>query len=124
MTGEALLAKWLRDLEFRDVRPPSPAPVSIQLQSSSSATNIVSSHTEEKWGETIRNFSIWRSGQQVRNVQVELSAFEEGYMIATAVSTSEEYIAAEGQDEEGSARSTEKFEELDLERDILSIAEG
>ena len=68
MTGEALLAPWLKDLEFRNVQVPSPA-----IQGGN-------------WGQECSADDIWFKGVKVTDVKAELQAFGEEYMIATAVS--------------------------------------
>ncbi|KAI9868883.1 MAG: hypothetical protein M1830_005497 [Pleopsidium flavum] len=110
MTGEALLADWLRNLEIRNVCPPSPLLATNNTQRRGKA-----------WGETIGgDFEIWRGGERIRDVEMEIQAFEEGYMIATAVT-----VAQSTSDDPSSAEEcSEDFEELDLERDILLAAEA
>lgn len=75
MTGEALLADWLRELEFRNVRAPTP-------------TDLVTEENPGQWGETIKDVQVWYKGRQVENVVLEVQAFEQDYIIATAVSMS------------------------------------
>lgn len=102
MTGEALLADWLCDVEFRRVRPPP-----------------LSSHEGEgAWGETTHDFEIWRSGEQVKGVKMELQAFEEGYMIATAATVPHNDVSDKDE------TAFQDFKKLDLERDIYPATEG
>jgi len=105
MTGEALLANWLRDLEFRNVRPPSP----------SRATDNGGAGA---WGETVKGFEIYRRGERVQGVKVELQAFEEGYMIATSVSV----LQYQSVNANIAGKQFENFEQLDLERDVYPAA--
>jgi len=186
MTGEALLAPWLRDLEFRNVRPPAAASSlssSVAVASTVGRTSSVLAVEEEgtregrwggggaggageagleggeerdggggggtgggkeKWGETVdseSSFEIYRFGERMRwddgKVRVELTAWEEGFMIGSAVSVSVSgsgsgsgsaaaaATTAQGEGE-GKAKTIEfgEFEELDLERDVLRIAEA
>ncbi|KAJ4259818.1 hypothetical protein NW762_007750 [Fusarium torreyae] len=58
MTGDALLASWLKDLEMRDFAPPE------DMQKSQ---------------------GVWLKGKQVEGVNVQLVPFLEQYMISTAV---------------------------------------
>ena len=74
MTGEALLASWLKDLEFRNVRVPLPA------------SRRQSEENGEDWGQVSTDIEIWFRGSRVTDVKMELQAYEEDYMIATAVS--------------------------------------
>ncbi|KAI9736987.1 MAG: hypothetical protein M1834_000576 [Cirrosporium novae-zelandiae] len=80
MTGEALLAPWLRELEFRHVRPPHPP----------------SPPTTNPFGETVDDFEIWFKGDRIKNVAMELRAYRGNYMIATAVSLGNKGDGGEG----------------------------
>ncbi|KAF2456937.1 hypothetical protein BDY21DRAFT_271884, partial [Lineolata rhizophorae] len=74
LTGDALLAAWLRELEFRHVLAPRPG-------------TAPRCSTLGVWGEVLVDdgVEIWLRGERVRDVRLELRAFEEDYMIATAV---------------------------------------
>ena len=74
MTGEALLASWLKDLEFRSVRVPL---LSSQL---SFQENL------GEWGQISMDVELWFRGSRKTDVKMELQAYGEDYMIATAVS--------------------------------------
>ena len=87
MTGEALSASWLKDLEFRNVQVPSP-----------------SAQKANDWGQTCGNVEIWFHGNRVNDVQLEIQAFRDDYMIATASSSVDFSLSA--------------FKELDLEKDV------
>ncbi|KAH6697506.1 phosphopantetheinyl transferase [Plectosphaerella plurivora] len=65
MTGEALMAPWLRDLEFKGFRPPA------------DEADIVSQH------------EIYLHGQSVKDANVCLRALGSDFMISAAVRTSE-----------------------------------
>ena len=67
MTGEALLASWLKALEFRNVQVPAPA-------------------ADGEWGESCSDVEIWFYGERVRNVKLDIQAFKDDYMIATCSS--------------------------------------
>lgn len=138
MTGEALLAPWLRDLEFRNVRPPVAA---SGLSSTSVARSKEMGHGEGskdgeeyrggkgKWGETVdsESFEIYRCGERIGGrdgkLRVELTAWEEGFMIGSAVSLSGSISTTEGE-REGKEMEFGDFEQLDLERDVLRVAEA
>lgn len=96
MTGEALLAPWLKDLEFRNVQVPLPS--------------TQSSHEPQgdNWGQECSADDIWFKGAKVTDVKVELQAFGEEYMIATAVSEPQPSLSA--------------FKQLDLKRDVFPQA--
>lgn len=67
MTGEALLAPWLKDLEFRNVEVPLPA-------------------SHGSWGQICSDVEIWFRHTRVTDVSMELQAYGEDYMIGTASS--------------------------------------
>lgn len=71
MTGEALLADWLRALEFRDFRPPVPAVG-------------VAGDEELVPGEVVGGIEVWRDGKRQEDVRMELRAFGRGYMVGVA----------------------------------------
>ncbi|MCJ1290505.1 hypothetical protein MMC34_002044 [Xylographa carneopallida] len=84
MSGEALVAPWLKELEFRNVKIPR------KVQ-------------ENTWGNTIRDVEVWLHSQRIENVGVELEALGEDYIVATIVervSESEEFAAFENVDVE------------------------
>ena len=96
MTGEALLASWLKDLEFRNVEVPMPV---SQMHASG--------QVEGDWGQICGGVEIWFYGRRVTDVKLEIQAFREDYMIATASSSMETELAV--------------FEELDVERDVYPL---
>ena len=99
MTGEALLASWLKDLEFRNVQVPVPA---SQMYAGGQGGG--------DWGQTCGEVEIWFYGRRVTDVKLEIQAFREDYMIATASSSVEMDLAV--------------FNELDVERDVYPLQEG
>ncbi|KAI9706435.1 MAG: hypothetical protein M1836_003441 [Candelina mexicana] len=102
MTGEALLADWLRDLEFRNVRAPWPA--------------TASGTVANRWGETVKDVEIWFEGKRIKNVRIELQAFEEDYLVATASTDVTPGSPAE-------SGNFPIFEELNIQEDIYLCAE-
>ncbi|KAL5353721.1 hypothetical protein ACLOAV_001762 [Pseudogymnoascus australis] len=73
MTGEALLAPWLQDLEFRKFKVPE-ANAKAALDDS-----------DLLLGETTTEFEIYFKGEHVENVTMELRALGRNYMVGTAV---------------------------------------
>ena len=65
MTGEALIASWLKELEFREVRVPAPVTDGIE---------------PERGGA-----EIWLHGKRVEDVILDICSLEDGFMIATAL---------------------------------------
>ncbi len=101
LTGEALLAEWLRELEFRDYGPPRP-------------TAAWAIRAEEGDGEVVRPRDIWFKGARVEDVEMCLGSVGQSFMIATAV-------RAPGMGEDGLAGRLGLYEELTLE-EMLEFA--
>ncbi|TVY46762.1 4'-phosphopantetheinyl transferase NpgA [Lachnellula occidentalis] len=95
MTGEALLASWLKDLEISNVQTPA-----AKDSADSSSLEI---------GDVARDFKIVFKGKPVNDVNMELSALGPAYMIGGCVRPS----AVMG-----------TWLELNLETDVLDIAEA
>ncbi|KAM7205273.1 hypothetical protein V8F33_001104 [Rhypophila sp. PSN 637] len=119
LTGEALLAEWLRELEFIRFRPPLPAPeepIDGSLGSSSdSEADSESSFLEDESEQVIRKIEIKFRGRQVDDVNICLKSMGPDYMICTAVRTPE-------RKEDGLGWRLGGFEVLRLE-DVLDFAE-
>ncbi|EER45840.1 4'-phosphopantetheinyl transferase NpgA [Histoplasma capsulatum H143] len=86
MTGEALLAPWLRDLEFANVvvpapplsRPsPSPSPSPYPYASASASASSL-------WGVPETGVRAMLYGREVPEVRLEVVAFGNDYIFATA----------------------------------------
>ncbi|KAL9121265.1 MAG: hypothetical protein Q9187_002179 [Circinaria calcarea] len=92
LTGEALLAKWLKELEFKRVRAPKEA-------------------IDGEWGEIIEDVEIWLRSEKVERVKMELQALGSEYMVATAVGW-----------QEGGRNNFPSFEEIEVARDVFPIA--
>ena len=73
MTGDALMAQWLQQLEFASTMPPSP----------------VSALDPSKWtwGNTMVT-GVTLHGKPVEGVRIEVDALRQDYMVATAVNDS------------------------------------
>ncbi|KAI4125111.1 MAG: hypothetical protein LQ347_005488 [Umbilicaria vellea] len=100
MTGEALLAKWLQELEFRNVRT---SQTSEQLQGT------------ELWGGIVSDVEVWLKNVKEGKTRMEIQAFGEDYIISTAV---------EGDEGEGlaAAGNFEPWKVLSFEKDIYPYA--
>lgn len=72
MDGEALLANWIRELEFKGVRAPT-------------AGTVARCSTHGTWGERVNGTEIWLKRRKLNDVKMEIIAFEENYMISVAV---------------------------------------
>jgi 4'-phosphopantetheinyl transferase len=100
MTGEALLAPWLKELEILDVQAPDAA---SDIQDSNSLV----------MGEVVRDFTILFKGRKVTNVEMELSALGPAYMVGGSVKIPKEIPDF----------SMGSWQQLALEEDILAVAE-
>ena len=97
LTGSALLADWLRQLEFRDFRPPRPA---------------VGWGTEEGV-DVIGDTKMFFRGQPVTDVNLSLRALGDDFMFCTAVRTP-------GKVEDGMSWALKPYEMLTLE-EVLDV---
>ncbi|KAK3497637.1 uncharacterized protein B0T23DRAFT_89141 [Neurospora hispaniola] len=85
LTGEALLAEWLGELEFRYFRPSRPTP----------AWDVPAVETKEgeeegEDAQVLRKFEIRFRGKKVEDVNMCLRSMGPDYMVATAVRTPED----------------------------------
>lgn len=98
VSGEALLADWLRECEFHHVRSPR-------------AGTVPKCSMQGVWGEKVLDAEVSMQGKMVEGVKLCIQGFEENHMIATAV---------QGLD---SAVALPEFELLDLDNDLLVHAQ-
>jgi len=97
LEGEALLADWLKETEFRNVNPPR-----AKSQTSSAVNDILESSIE-----------VWFRGKKQDDVEMFLEAFEDNYLIATAAK----------RPEGSNFKGLPAMKILDLEQDILPFAD-
>lgn len=83
MTGEALLAPWLRDLEFTNVIPPDPVDPLIMPRPHGRYEAHDIPQSAKNWGVPYRNVVVSRNGQRIDDVRIQLVAFESDYIVAT-----------------------------------------
>ena len=107
MTGEALLAPWLKKLEISDVKAPA---------AKEPSSDISSDGVSLEEGDIESDFTIYFKGKLVTNVKMELVALGTDYMIGGAMRPA----AKLG---EWGLRLG-KWRHLDLESDILAFAES
>ncbi|KAI5291787.1 hypothetical protein KEM52_000062 [Ascosphaera acerosa] len=125
MTGEALLAPWLRDLEFVDVEVPEPA------------TNIVAAGApapQSAFGPVERRARARLSGRDVENARLETVGFEKDYIFATCarnggfgastVSGAGDSAGAEKADERLAPKLWDSFRSVDIWKDVAPCARG
>ncbi|KAG9563354.1 putative phosphopantetheinyl transferase, partial [Aureobasidium melanogenum] len=96
LAGEALLAPWLKELEFQNVRSPKPG-------------TVARCSTHGTWGEKVSDVEVVLHGEKVDNVKMTLQAFEENFMLATAVQGLQGLEAP-------------PLTKLDLESDVIAFA--
>ncbi|KAK4189784.1 hypothetical protein QBC35DRAFT_379453 [Podospora australis] len=107
LTGEALLADWLRDLEFRNFRSP---------RGTASWDTPADEFKEGDEAEVIRTWDIRRKGQRILDVNMCLRSLGPDYMIATAVKTPHDVQG-------GLCLRLGAYEHLELEK-VLTFAEA
>ncbi|KAI4262559.1 MAG: hypothetical protein L6R42_002268 [Xanthoria sp. 1 TBL-2021] len=98
MTGDALMAPWLQDMEFRNVQTPR------------AASDLSAMDSTKDWGEAIPDVEVWRDGKQVTGVKLELQAFRNDYMIGIASSRLDVPFSP--------------YKLLDLQQDVYSATEA
>lgn len=103
MTGEALLAPWLKVLEFRNFKPPKPQ--------EGFATGVRADGED-----VVREHEIWFEGNKVEDANVCLRALGPDYMTCTAVRTPRNK-------EVGLGIELGPFKQVDLD-DLLDYAES
>ncbi|KAK5219058.1 hypothetical protein LTR99_006560 [Exophiala xenobiotica] len=139
MVGEGLLASWLRELEFLDVVPPAVPEAVSRARSRSRSRNRVGGmnvpnvqannhshlhpqaglqHEVEKWTppeKAERGVTTLFRGKKVEDVDIELVAYDEDFLVATAM---------RGVEEVEDGMQAKKWVRLDIENDIRPCAEG
>lgn len=98
LDGEALLAKWISELEFKNVRAPK-------------AGTVARCSTLGTWGERVGDTEVWFRRNRLEDVRVEIQAFEEDFMISVAVKPTA--LLPE---------TLTNFESLHLEEDVMEYA--
>ncbi|KAF2439242.1 4'-phosphopantetheinyl transferase [Karstenula rhodostoma CBS 690.94] len=98
LDGEALLAKWIKELEFKNVRAPRPG-------------TPARCATYGSWGERVSDSEAWLKRRRLTDVRLEIQSFEEDFMIGVAAKPADrlpEYLT--------------DFKSLHLEHDIVEFA--
>ncbi|KAK3720015.1 hypothetical protein LTR37_004138 [Vermiconidia calcicola] len=96
LAGEALLAPWLKQLEFFNVRSPKPGQ---PARCSKHGT----------WGEEVDDVEVHMHGRNVNDVKMKIQAFEENFMLSTAIQGEIQGIKVPA------------FKSLNLESDVLAF---
>ncbi|KAF3010743.1 hypothetical protein E8E13_007101 [Curvularia kusanoi] len=106
MDGEALLADWIPELEFKSVRAPAPG-------------SPARCSTHGVWGERVTDAEVWFKHVRMPECRMEIQAFEENYMVGVAAKERGTWMA-------GGAgllpQVLTRFESLHLEADVMAVA--
>ncbi|KAK4561351.1 hypothetical protein LTR86_004668 [Recurvomyces mirabilis] len=94
LAGEALLAPWLKNLEFFGVRSPRPG-------------TVARCSTHGQWGEEVDDVEVKLHGRTVDDVKMKIQSFEEDFMISCAIQGAVHGL------------SVPAFQKLHLEKDVL-----
>ena len=120
LTGDALLAEWLRELEFRRFRPPAPTPawdVPAREGDGGAGAGAGADDDGERYGpQVIRRTEIRLRGKRVDDVNLCLRSMGPDFMICTVVRTPD-------RPEVGLRLRLGPYEVLNLE-DVLTFAES
>ena len=117
LTGEALLAPWLSELEFRRFRPSAPTAAWDVVAASEDNDNDNDNNDNNRYGpQVVTNHQIYFRGQRVHDVNISLRSMGADFMICTAVRTPTRR-------EVGLSWKLGPFTVLDLD-DVLAFAEG
>lgn len=103
MSGDALLAPWLKELEILDVVAPEVK------------EGIRDEFSLEK-GETIRQFATYMKGKVMRDVKTEMTAMGVHYMMGGSIRVPKEHQMSDV--------VFGDWVELDFEKDVLAVAES
>jgi 4'-phosphopantetheinyl transferase len=104
LDGEALLAAWIPELEFKHVRAPIPG-------------TPARCSTHGVWGERVSDAEVWFKHVHMSGCRVEIQAFEEDFMIGV---TAKERTWGSG--DAGLPEVLTDFRGLHLEEDVMRVA--
>ncbi|KAN0082283.1 hypothetical protein V8E54_003581 [Elaphomyces granulatus] len=123
MTGEALLAPWLRELEFTNVTvpeilPPASKPPGLNEDNQSGQTTSI---TTPSWSEPYTGVQTWLYGKKMEDLRIEIVAFETDYFVATAARG---VGLGAGSQAAGATDPWRELKEIDILEDIAPCAQG
>jgi 4'-phosphopantetheinyl transferase len=110
LVGEGLLAEWIKECECRNIRVPRPSDNTSwgeKIQSRGMSTERILQQEEND------ELHIWLHGKVIKNVRIEMQAFEQDFVITTMMRPSSLL---------GSDVEFPPWEMLDVERDVLHAA--
>lgn len=99
LAGEALLAPWLKQLEFFNVRSPLPG-------------TVARCSTLGTWGEEVDDVEVRMHGRAVDDVKMKIQAFEEDFMFSVAIQGPVQQLRIPA------------FTKVSLEKDVLAYAQN
>ncbi|KAJ5964784.1 uncharacterized protein N7479_004660 [Penicillium vulpinum] len=85
MTGDGLLASWIKDLEFTNVIPPEPVQ-KLGFTGHHLPNSTLIAPSVQNWGPPYSDVKISLGGIPNHSVRVQLVGFESDYIVATAAS--------------------------------------
>ncbi|KAL2002126.1 hypothetical protein VTN02DRAFT_615 [Thermoascus thermophilus] len=129
MTGEALLAPWLRELEFRDVIAPDPIPTATSTSTSitGAGAGAGAGGDDNAWGSPYTGVQTFLHGKRVDDVRIEVVAFEGDYLVATAARGAGVGAGTRTSTEETGDADHDPwcgFKRIEIERDVGPCARG
>lgn len=104
LDGEALLANWIPQLEFKHVRSPRPG-------------TPARCSTHGLWGERISDAEVWFKHEHLKECRMEIQAYGEDFMIGVAAKERKW-----GSEEDGLPGVLTEFKSLNLEEDVMRVA--
>ncbi|KAJ4356993.1 hypothetical protein N0V95_002865 [Ascochyta clinopodiicola] len=104
LDGEALLATWIPQLEFKHVRAPTPG-------------TPARCSTHGVWGERVSDAEVWFKHSRMGECRIEIQAFDENFMIGVAAKE-----RRWGSEDAGLPEVLTDFKGLHLEEDVMEIA--
>jgi 4'-phosphopantetheinyl transferase len=123
MTGEALLAPWLRELEFTNVTTPEISLPGSNLPglNGNNQSGQAISITTPSWSESYTGVQTWLYGKKMEDLRIEIVAFETDYFVATAARGAG---LGAGSQVAGATDPWRELEKIDILKDIAPCAQG
>lgn len=88
MTGDGLIAPWIKELEFSNVIPPVPALRDSYQAEPATQPAFTIAPSVHSWGPPYSDVKVTLKGKSIDHVRLQLVAFENDFIIATAASGS------------------------------------
>ncbi|CAG7920512.1 unnamed protein product [Penicillium olsonii] len=88
MTGDGLIASWIKELEFSNVIAPAPAIRDSYKSEPTTQPAFAIAPSVQRWSSPYSDVKVTLKGKPVDHVRMQLVAFEGDYIVATAASGS------------------------------------